>query len=208
MDANEEEAFVFGRVSLIVSLVSLLVLVGYFIAIANFSGHEIGRYTVREFDGGILSFPGFQMTEGQYVSHTAGPIELSPDMNPLRMTLHLKQTGVGSVVNERLEYVLRLIDEFGDVVWQQEGMRMESSRSSSTTSKSGISFEPFDVGRKGDYLLVSVFTEASSNDMILVKAEVSIRKNVATVNPIVAWALGLLAATTFVAAMISRGTRR
>lgn len=153
------------------------------------SGSSIGEYPL-EVEGGVHQLE-------------IGPIELSPDMNPIRALWHFE---VSSSVTRRdiLGYELALHDASGDTVWQEEGSHRKSEDKTSNVTKSLTNAgDVFDVEQAGEYSLeASVRTIGSSVN--LEEASLELRRNVAGFSPLLLAGLGGIALLGLILAVVGR----
>lgn len=145
-------------------LILLAVAAGMFYVyyVLQLSGSEIGEYPL-EINGGVHD-------------QQIGPVELSPEMNPLRATFHtevrMRRSGRGDL---RYEFAVR--DPSGNVVWQEDGRtRLSESDSSKRTRAKHFSSGRFNVEQADDYDL-EVSVRSSRTD--LREASLELRRNAA-----------------------------
>ncbi len=185
-------------------LIGIVVLVGYAMYVGFLSGEKLGAYTIQEFDGSIFSLGGFRMTSGQSVStHSVGPIALSPQMNPFRLILNMKQQGGGSSIGTRgIDYSFELMDPQGNSVWKKTGTYSDSSDDSGSKSTS-LSLGAFEVEQEQEYLLLCDLKDKRTFKPVITSAQVVLRRNVARANSQIYIVSGMCAAAGFVLMMLT-----
>ncbi|MDH3258705.1 MAG: hypothetical protein OEM19_04495, partial [Deltaproteobacteria bacterium] len=89
----------------------MLVAVPYYIHVKSFSGKEVGRFVLADRERmGNITFT----AEGNQLTNQVGPIELGPDMNPLRVVLYVESAKRS--VRFHLSYTVRMLDNNGAIV--------------------------------------------------------------------------------------------
>ncbi len=190
------------RLASVVFVAAFIATGGYLVYTLHYSGHKVGTYTVREMEGHVVSLPGFQLSSGRSVSHSVGPLDLSPDMNPLRVVLRFNQVGSSSAAS-RLGYSFSLVDESGATVWQHRGQHSSSS-SDSNNSTVSTPLPLINLDRPGRFALLADFTQGGSRHPVLRKAQVTIRSNVLTPRAPVVIGLALFTVAALVAVLVAR----
>ena len=191
------------RLASVVFITGFIATGGYLVYTLHYSGTKVGTYTVRELDGSVVSLPGFQLTTGRAVSHTVGPLGLSPDMNPVRVVLRFNQVGSGSA-GSRLGYSFSLVDESGSTVWQHRGQHSSGSSSGSTSSTVSTPLPLINLQRPGRFVLLADFSQGGAHHPVLRKAEVTVRRNVLTPKVSMVVTLALLTVVALVGVLVTR----
>lgn len=164
-------------------LIGIAILVGYAIYTGFISGEEIGKYTIQEFKGRVTTFSGFRLSKGRTVTHQAGPVHLTPDMNPLRMIFKVNTRGMPSSFGIKgLEYTFSIVEDTeGTIAWETAG-HFSPSGDNNDRGTISRSFKPFVIDKDAYYNILSNIQDSRTFKPIVTKAEIIIKRNVAKIN--------------------------
>ena len=127
----------------------------------------------------------------------AAAVELSPAMNPVRIVLHVGYAPAGTT---RIHYEAALSGPGGDRMWEARGT-IGSRDDEATFIRHAASLGTVTVAEPGVHALSIRFGGGSMDDVR--EARIELRRNVARVDPRVAWGGGLLAAASLLGALLT-----
>lgn len=135
---------------------------GYYVI--KLSGSNVGEYALQDIDGSQ--------------SRQIGPIELSPDMNPIRVNL-LFDAGTRNTRRDILRYEIALRNASGETIWQEkEEYRKSEDNTSSVPKSMTASVGQFQVQQEGEYSFEASVRPVASG-VIVEDVSLELRRNVA-----------------------------
>ena len=102
-------------------ILGILVAMPYMVYIESMSGDEIGRFNVMSAKPGLASAAHLTMGKTHKEAKIVGPIELNPEMNPLRMKLQINRVLSTTKRNPPIPYEIKLFNEQNEEVWVKKG---------------------------------------------------------------------------------------
>lgn len=160
---------------------------GYYVI--KLSGSNVGEYALEDSGGS----PARQI----------GPIELSPDMNPLRLNLHF-DAGTTRTRRDIVRYEIELRDASGETIWQERDEYRKSEDSTSNVPKSmTTSVRQFQVQQDGEYSFEASVRPIGSG-VIVKEVFLELRRNVTGYSMPVVAGIGGACLLGFILAVVGR----
>lgn len=149
---------------------------GWLILLAVAAGMFYGYYVIK-LSGSNVGEYALQDSAGSQAQQL-GPIELSPDMNPLRVNLHF-DAGTSKTRRDIVRYEIALHNASGETIWQERDEYRKSEDSTSNVPKSmTTSVRQFQVQQEGEYGLEASVRPIGSG-VIVKDVTLELRRNVA-----------------------------
>jgi hypothetical protein len=168
-------------------------LVGYLLAVEFLSGSQLAEFPIQS--GSAIGIGGVSVSTHGAAQRESSRIQLEPSMNPLRLNLSFTETlGIPSVAMsiDPYRYTVSMRDAAGKEVWKREGRmsRDQNRKAKAAVSSHTISIATFNVDRAGEFYFTA---DVATPQGQLVNATLSLRRNVAEVNVVIAMVLGAVA---------------
>ncbi|NIS74775.1 MAG: hypothetical protein GTO08_05750, partial [Deltaproteobacteria bacterium] len=148
-------------------------------------------------------------TEGNQLTNQVGPIELGPDMNPLRVVLYVESAK--RLLRFHLSYTVRMVDDNGATIWEQSGKggskpsRTRMNRGGYINPKKNrtIALDPFNLEKDGKFTFLCTIHDKGKTKFSL-RANLAVRRDVNVLNPFILVAGGAISLIGLVILLSSR----